>query len=598
MMKTLRLLLLLLALMMPVCALADAERFCDEPPAEALAEAAVFNSYAEIVDYIDIGNGYSFALLSDNGNYSLLILSSAAGRLAYAGGGSGMIPRGGTVFFQRHTAEPVNDVRGENFQEYPDALGYDIIRIDPEHEEDWMQRVSVHYIDGAFRTVGWFDRSQSTQCAYYEGDTLSYYSPTEEAYIGSVLLPHDPWFNDLADFDHLPKTYDAACDMAAIAESAVQNAYPGWTMVAYESFNYATSAFAGYYKIDDGVLTIRHDSLHAGTGVAYSADTMPVPLSDALMKRFQTEDVSTLIDAYGYDSTFLTEDVFDTQAIPIGGKIVETDLQRHGLVVLSEDDTGVRHLHWVEQADGAYTVRTSQPLPSGTSLDLFHSSDDEIQMGWDDMQCGFARDADGRWRLAWVMGKNLYNVTSYSIRCFDESERAVYGSNPWDDLFAIDVSQIPDSFDEAAKQIDRSGWALVNNPNPSDRLHLRTKPDKAADSLGKFYNGTPVQLLEKRDGWAHVRIGVGDVLTGWMMEKFLAFGADMDEVQTVFPKLFFTEEMDASRRMYASPDMKTERSLDATYEIIGLIEEKCYILMLSDGSVGYVPPDWLWAGNG
>lgn len=601
-MKTLCLLMLLLALIAPTCADASAGRFCDEPPAEAAALAAEFNPYSEIVDYIDIGNGYSFALLSDNGNYSLLILSSAEEKLAYAGGGSGMIPNGGTVFFERHTAEPVSDVRGDNFREYPDALGYDIIRIDPEHEEYQMQRVSVHYIDGELRTVGWFDRSQSSQYAYYDGDTLSYYSPTDEAYIGSVNLPRSPWFNELADFEHLPKTCDDAEDMAAIAKPAVENAYPGWTLIAYESYNYTTDAFAGYYKIDDGVLTLRRDSLEAGKGLTYSVDTMPVPLSDALMEKLQTEDASTLIDASGYSSAFLTEDAFDTQAIPISGRILQTDLQQHGLVALSEDDAGARYVHWVEMSGGAYTVRTSLPLPSKAWLDLFHSSDDEIQLEWNggSMQCGFARDAGGAWRLSWVMGENDYGVKPYRIEEYYGTERVVYGSNPWGDLFTIDVSQITDSFDEAVKQTDRSGWALVNNPNPSDRLHLRAKPDKASDSLGKFYNGTPVQVLERKDGWVCVSIGAGDAPTGWMMEKFLAFGADMDGVQAAFPELCFTEEIDNNRRMYTSPALRTERAIVpyATYKIIGLIEGKCYILMLDDGSVGYVPTDWLWEGNG
>lgn len=601
MMKTLRLLLLLLVLIAPGCALADAERFCDEPPAEALAEAAAYNPYAEIVDYIDIGNGYSFALLSDNGNYSLLILSSAEGKLAYAGGGSGLIPSGGKVFFQRHTAERVSDVRGDDFQEYPDALGYDVIRIDPEHEEYWMQRVSVHFLGGEFRTVGWFDRAQSAQCAYYEGDTLSYYSPTEETFVGSVLLPHSPWFGVLADFEHLPKTYDDAKELAAIAQPAVENAYPGWTMLSYEAYNWATAASVSYLKLDDNVMTVRIESLAAGEGVTASVDSMPVPLSKALIHRLQTEDASALLDAYHYDGSLRAEDAFDTDAIPISGKIIQTDLQQHGLVVLSEDDAGARYVHWVEQADGAYAARTSLPLPRETWLDVFHASANEIQLDWNDgyKQCGFARGADGAWRLAWVMGTADYGVTPYSVERFDES-KIVYGSNPWGDLFAIDVSQIPDSFEEAAAQIDRSGWALVNNPDKNDRLHLRTKPDKASDSLGKFYNGTPVQIIETRNGWARVRIGAGEALSGWMMEKYLAFGADMDGVQAAFPELSFSEEAGASRRIYVSPDMKTERLLDpsTTYEVIGLIEGTCDILMLSDGSIGYVPPDWLWEGNG
>lgn len=65
--------------------------------------------------------------------------------------------------------------------------------------------------------------------------------------------------------------------------------------------------------------------------------------------------------------------------------------------------------------------------------------------------------------------------------------------------------------------------AYVNNPNMADRLHLRESPDAGSRSLGKYYNGTPVNVLERIDSsWVYVRIG-GDpgCLTGYMMSKYL-----------------------------------------------------------------------------
>ena len=69
---------------------------------------------------------------------------------------------------------------------------------------------------------------------------------------------------------------------------------------------------------------------------------------------------------------------------------------------------------------------------------------------------------------------------------------------------------------------------MVNNPNPADRLHLRVSPERGATSLGKFYNGTPVRVLEERGDWVQVEIGLDGNLTGWMMKKYLAFGEAMD----------------------------------------------------------------------
>lgn len=61
--------------------------------------------------------------------------------------------------------------------------------------------------------------------------------------------------------------------------------------------------------------------------------------------------------------------------------------------------------------------------------------------------------------------------------------------------------------------------ALVSNPNPNDRLHLRTQPSKEGLSLGRYYNGVQVQVLgPQQDGWVPVRLGA---LSGFMMAQFL-----------------------------------------------------------------------------
>lgn len=44
--------------------------------------------------------------------------------------------------------------------------------------------------------------------------------------------------------------------------------------------------------------------------------------------------------------------------------------------------------------------------------------------------------------------------------------------------------------------------AVVNNPNSIDRLNLRTKPGQDAPTLGKYYSGTPVEVLGgDQNGW-------------------------------------------------------------------------------------------------
>lgn len=87
-------------------------------------------------------------------------------------------------------------------------------------------------------------------------------------------------------------------------------------------------------------------------------------------------------------------------------------------------------------------------------------------------------------------------------------------------------------------------YAVVNNPNPADRLHLREKPDENSTSLGKYYNGTKAEVL-KDDGktWVEVRIGSDGgtgVRTGYMKRQYLAMGKAADKVASAMPRYLST----------------------------------------------------------
>ena len=57
--------------------------------------------------------------------------------------------------------------------------------------------------------------------------------------------------------------------------------------------------------------------------------------------------------------------------------------------------------------------------------------------------------------------------------------------------------------------------AWVYNPDSADRLNLRQHPSIDAASLGKYYNGVPVDVLElAQNGWVKVRIC--EAATGYM----------------------------------------------------------------------------------
>lgn len=75
-------------------------------------------------------------------------------------------------------------------------------------------------------------------------------------------------------------------------------------------------------------------------------------------------------------------------------------------------------------------------------------------------------------------------------------------------------------------QTDNLHSAVVENPNPSDRLNLRVGPDKSCTSLGKYYNGVEVEFLfgtENAESWRHVII---EGVVGYVDSSFLDFSSD------------------------------------------------------------------------
>lgn len=75
-----------------------------------------------------------------------------------------------------------------------------------------------------------------------------------------------------------------------------------------------------------------------------------------------------------------------------------------------------------------------------------------------------------------------------------------------------------------------NAYAVIKSPNVRDRLHLRKAAQRESTSLGQYFNGTQVQLLNGNElthsqfaysnpkGWAHVRIGNKE---GYMLLEFL-----------------------------------------------------------------------------
>lgn len=281
------------------------------------------------------------------------------------------------------------------------------------------------------------------------------------------------------------------------------------------------------------------------------------------------------------------------------------------LLTLPDGRTRLRVARWAA-AESAYHYVDNDTLPEGAevSLDDVHPAPGQICIRWTEtsgryMWLEFQYRPVNRWRLAGVDGEEFYRLGEYFVEteggADPRSYRRVYGEHPWQDLSVMDLSAIPATGAEAAAQVNREGWAVVNNPNPEDRLHLRTLPSKDAKTQGKFYNGTPVRILEQRGEWSNVRVGKD--LIGWMMTRYLAVGEAGDSVDCAWLSLVSSDPLEPIP-IYAEPNKKTlpqEEILKdecSGWEVIGVYGNNWYLVLRDNGCVGYVPRELLTEGNG
>ena len=96
-------------------------------------------------------------------------------------------------------------------------------------------------------------------------------------------------------------------------------------------------------------------------------------------------------------------------------------------------------------------------------------------LGWFEDACVTLdkyRAEDSRWGVISVECGAL----SFGPQCMrsDENYMLLYfGSHPWNDMTKIDWTTLPKTLEEAADCMNGSGYAMVKNPDPADRLHLR-----------------------------------------------------------------------------------------------------------------------------
>lgn len=209
----------------------------------------------------------------------------------------------------------------------------------------------------------------------------------------------------------------------------------------------------------------------------------------------------------------------------------------------------------------------------------------------------------GDWKLSRVEGTDpaqAYDCNAWLLRS-DNHEKAVYVHESTAYLRHFQPEDFPASFSEAVAIKDSSDCALVCNPNPDDRLHLRVEPNTESISKGRFYNATPVKILGITGEWAHVQLDEHN--EGYMMRKYLAIGAE-EMLQMDWFSSAFTLQTEDPVTVYSRPDETTVvrgkvRGDGVNVDrVVGYINANWFYVEFDSGDCGYVQAENYSEGNG
>ena len=247
------------------------------------------------------------------------------------------------------------------------------------------------------------------------------------------------------------------------------------------------------------------------------------------------------------------------------------------------------------------TLVESTPLPKDTyyGVENFTNS-----LGVNRLCVSLAAVGD-QWGVSYILPYDEgTDELSFGPNCvymfmYDSSAmRICIGKNPWSDITKIDWDTLPGSFEAAVDGVEGDGWALVNNPVATDRLHLRASADTKSESLGKYYNGTPVQVLETKGDWVKAEV-FGRV--GWMLKKYLSFTQPHVTTLSAMPQL---QIKNGTARLYDKTDFKDPypyQELTDSYNmfVVGVLGNEWYhVWFPGTGASGFIRQSELFPGNG
>lgn len=436
------------------------------------------------------------------------------------------------------------------------------------------------------------------------GDEMVQLAFYRDGQLDSRFRVYDSLFR-MPGLTELPAQPEQARLLEAVSPERLAARQEGYTLRWYSSDGVLedTMVETAYSKVENGFLTVRWVYYQAGGSIQREFSSFPIPLSKEFQQKLETEPFNQLM-SLGYSSEFSTDDFLDPSLLPVSGKILQNHLQSEVLLLLTEDETGKRLIEITQDENGVYAIRRSPVLPSDIWLDTFHAGESDLLLDWNqqDHQAGFRRTFNGQWRLSWLTcyGESEDLNCSFGLNTCTlmDTDTMKVGTLPFDP-FADELTALPSTLEELNARLDRTDLAVVCNPDPNDRLHLRTKPSREADSLGKFWNGTPVRVLDERDGWCQVEIGTDGRLIGWMMKKYLAFGSKMNSVTPCFSQQILREDVPQENMpLYTDLTLKETYCTHSAWTLMGVVDGRLYVIVTDEGETGYAPMEWFFDGNG
>ena len=324
-------------------------------------------------------------------------------------------------------------------------------------------------------------------------------------------------------------------------------------------------------------------------------------LSDFDVSRFPTM-LTAANDFYSDENDCFFREA--AAALMPGNRFIRGMLKNDSLHFLMEKPDGARVYVICEYA-GSRQVNLieSSPLPAGTVLG-YENFSDSLRM-------------DGRCVAIRLISQNTAGIESiyddadgflfFGDRTVwdDESVPAqilLYGDHPWDDITQIDWEHLPHTLEEASLLMDSEPYAMVANPNPADRLHLRERSEKSSLSLGKYYNGTPVSVLNRDGDWLLSRIGEATGgQRGYMKKEYLVLGQAGQPLRLDTSDMPQLSTQEAFLKVYTAPQSSLYDYLPSSsmMKVIGIIGSDWYHVWFPEtGEYGFVRQSDLWEGNG